>query len=117
VALKNIDRANNLVEKIKATQYEPRTVYTIQTGSFTKISAAQKQFYSIMERLNGRERDYLRIEKVNNIYSVRLGKFEDYINAAEFLQTVRPQLSTVLILKAFIKDERIIRLYKQSSHI
>lgn len=111
-----IDSAGKLMNILKAEhQYTHRTVYTIQTGSFMSMVAAQKQFDSITERLSGKALDYLRIEKIGNIYSVRLGKFDDYISAAGFLETVRPRLSEVLILKAFIKDDRIVRLYTKSS--
>ena len=56
----------------------------------------------------------LRIEKVGKYYSVRLGKFDNYETAKKYLQDVRLRLSEAIILKANIKDERIIRLYEES---
>ena len=55
--------------------------------------------------------DYLKIEKVGKFYTVRLGKFEDSAAAEKFLQAINRQLPTVVILKAYIKKERIIRSY------
>ncbi len=76
----------------------PPTKYTIQAGSFTDIAHAHEQFDSITQQLNEKELDYLRIEKVGKFYSVRLGKFEGYSTAKEFLQAIKPQLSTAIIL-------------------
>ncbi len=113
-ANKNIDNANKLIEKSMAdNQYESRTIYTIQTGSFIKVVRAQKQFESIIQGLNGKGLDYLRIEKIEKFYVVRFGKFDDYAAAEKFLQSIKPQLSIAIILKAYIKDDRIIRLYKK----
>jgi hypothetical protein len=90
-----------------------KTIYTLQTGSFNKIKDAQKQYVFIMNRLNRENLDYLRIEKVGKFYAVRLGRFKDYSAAKEFTQAVKPHLSTVIALKAHIKDDRIIRLYRK----
>lgn len=94
--------------------YASESIYTIQTGSFISIAPAQKQFDSIVQGLNEKELDYLRIEKIGKFYSLRLGKFEDYTTAKKFLQAIKPQLSTAIIMKAYIIDERIVRLYKKS---
>ena len=51
--------------------------YTVQTGSFPGPEPARKHFDSLTERLSGNELHYLRIEKVDNLYTVRVGKFED----------------------------------------
>ena len=88
-----------------------RSVYTIQTGSFDSAADAQKQFDSLVQGLNEKELDYLRIEKIGAFYSVRLGKFKDYTTAEKSFEAMKPRLSTAIILKAYIKDERIIRLY------
>ena len=89
-----------------------RSVYTIQTGSFDSVAAAQKQFDSIVQGLNEKELDNLRIEKIGKFYSVRLGKFKDYTTAEKFIKAMKPRLSTAIILKAYIKNERIIKLYE-----
>ena len=108
-----IDNTNKLNGKLKADdQYTLRTIYTIQTGSLTKKVDAQKQFKFIIQDLNEKELDFLRIEKVGKYYTVRLGKFEDYATTEKFLQTIKPQFPTSIILKAYIKDDRIVKLYE-----
>jgi len=91
------------------------TIHTIQIGSFIKIERAQKQLDFIAQRLDEKKLDYLRIEKIGKFYSIRLGKFEDPFDAEKFLQSIKPHLPTAITMKANIKDERIIRLYKDSS--
>jgi len=105
------DEENKLNGKLKVDdQYASRLVYTIQTGSFLEIERAQKQFDSVVQVLNAKEIDYLRIEKVGNYYTVRLGKFLDYASVEGVLQDIKPQISEAVILKAHIKNERLIRL-------
>jgi tetratricopeptide (TPR) repeat protein len=86
--------------------------YTIQSGSFLNAGDAQKHFLIIEKKLDRKDLDNLRIEKIGKFYSVRIGKFEDYGSANKFLEVIKPQLDKAIILKAFIKDERIISLYQ-----
>jgi hypothetical protein len=107
------DDAHILTEERKVDyQFASRIIYTIQAGSLTKIVDAQKQFNSMLQSLNEKNLNLLRIEKVGEYYTVRLGKFENYIRAQKFLQKNQPQLLTAIILKAYIKNERIIKLYE-----
>jgi hypothetical protein len=101
-------------ETISDNQQENRLIYTIQTGSFINIEHAQKQFKFIIQSLSGEELNYLRIEKIGNFHTVRFGKFEDYATAEKFLQALESKLSTAIILNAYIKDDRIIKLYNES---
>ncbi len=101
---------DGLIEiKQDAIEHEPRAVYTIQTGSFTYIHYARDRFNSIAEELNDKELDHLRIEKVGEFNTVRLGKFEDLQSAGEFLSSIKSRLAEALILNAYIKDNRIIQ--------
>jgi len=112
---KPVSYGNKAVEEIiDDAQYASQSIYTIQAGSFLTIERSQKQFDSIMKMLKAGELEYLRIEKVDKYYSVRLGKFEDYANTATFLETIKPRLSSAIIMKAYMKDDRIIRLHKDS---
>jgi hypothetical protein len=109
----NIDTENTLNEKLKADdQYASRLVYTIQIKSQQRIADAQRQFNYILRSINGKYLDLLRIEKVTKYYTVRLGIFENYETAEKFLLEIRPRLSEAIILKAHIKNERIIRLHE-----
>ncbi len=91
--------------------YASQLIYTIQTGSMVSIIGAQKQFNSISQLLNKKELNFLRIEKIGKYHTVRLGKFENHATAEKFLQEIKPRLSEAIILKAYLKKERIVRLY------
>jgi peptidyl-prolyl cis-trans isomerase C len=96
---------------LQQNSYAIQTIYTIQAGSFKIIDDAQKQFDSIVEKTNKETLDNLRIEKIGDYFSVRIGKFESYSIALKSMQKIKSQLSNAIIITAYIKDERIIRLY------
>jgi hypothetical protein len=107
----NIYTANEINTKLKVDeQYASRLVYTIQIETQLKLADAQKQFNYLLRTLKEKNRNLLRIEKIGKYYTLRLGKFENYKSAKNFLQAMPPQLSEAIILKAHIKNERIIRL-------
>ena len=97
---------------LSLTSHASGLVYTIQTGSFAHMSEAQQQFDSILQRSNREDLDHLRIEKVGEYYSVRIGNFENRITAEHMLRRMGPEFSTSLIIQAYIKDERIKKIYK-----
>lgn len=88
--------------------------YTIQTGSFTGVSAAHKQFNSIVRELSSKQLDHLRIEKVGAFYCVRLGTFESYSAAKKFHKSIKTWTFKSIVMEAYIKDERIIKVYTAS---
>ena len=95
--------------------YPSQLFHTIQTGSFMRVANAQKQFDSIVQKLNENELNNLRIEKIGKFYPVRLGKFKNYTTAEKFLKSIKPKLSGCIVIEAYIKDENVIELYKISS--
>jgi hypothetical protein len=94
---------------------EPQLVYTIQTGSFIAIKYARNQFNNLVKSLNKKRLDYLRIERIGRYYAVRLGKFDSHAVAKKFLHANKTQLFKSIILDAYIKDERIKKLYKRNN--
>jgi cell division protein FtsN len=107
----NTNKKNKLINNLKVDLHDAsKTIYTIQTGSFLKVEQAEKEFDMMLQILNGKEISFLRIEKIGKYYSVRLGKFIDYNSAEQFIITATPDLSNAIILKAYIKENRIIRL-------
>ncbi len=108
---KDIQSNKQLDEIIINNQSAYQTVFTIQTGSFIKIDQAQKQYNSLVQTLHENDLDYLRIEKVGKFYSDRIGKFKNYTAAEKFHQAINHQVTGSIILKAYIKDDRIIKLY------
>ena len=106
------DDKNKLKQRLNADpQFASRKIYTIQTGSFTEIKDAMQELNSILHTLNKKMLNLLRIEKIGKFYTVRFGRFDNYKNAEKNLKAIKPQLSAAIILQAYIKDGRIIRLY------
>ncbi len=96
-------------------QYASRTVFTVQTGSFMNYDDAQNQFDFIVQGLPEKDLDYLRIEKIGAYYSVRIGIFEDKKSADTMLREMKSMVPAALKLKAYIKDDRITKMYKGAS--
>jgi tetratricopeptide (TPR) repeat protein len=99
-------------EKIINKESTLQIIYTIQAGSFLKIERAQKQFNSIIQYLNEKDLNYLRIEKIGKYYTLRLGKFDDHASADKLLKSIRSHLPSALVMKAYFKKERIVKKYK-----
>ncbi len=91
-----------------------RLFHTLQTGSFTSIAPAEKQFNSIVQKLDEKELDKLRIEKIGRYYSVRLGQFVDSAAASVFLESIKDRLHGAAVMTAYIKEERIKKSYTGS---
>ncbi len=94
------------------TQKASRLIYTIQTGSFTDIKRAQKQFDRLAQGLNVKELNNLRIEKIGKFYSVRLGTFVSNSEAIKTLEYVRSQMPACTIVKTRFMQERIEMMYR-----
>lgn len=91
-----------------------RLFHTLQTGSFASITPAEKQFNSIVQKLDEKDLDKLRIEKIGKYYSVRLGQFTDSAAASVFLESIKDRLHGATVMKAYIKEERIKKSYAGS---
>ena len=91
--------------------------YTVQTGSFATDTIAAKQFYSLLKILDERGSEYLRIEKIRNLYAVRVGQFREYAAAEKFLRARSAQINGAIILKAHFNEERIVKLYIPGSEV
>ncbi len=110
---------SNAVEQVKiinavnvTKRYDYKSIYSIQTGSFTELTRASQQFGFVVEKLNKKELGFLRIEKIGNYYSVRLGKFDDYAAAKRFMHEIIPGIFDAIILNVNIEDDRIIKFHK-----
>lgn len=84
------------------------TVFTVQAGSYTYRSNAENKYASLIHDMNSSDLDHLRIEKVGEYYTVRLGRFDHYVTAMKFLNAMNSKLSSAIVLKAYIKNERIV---------
>jgi hypothetical protein len=109
----NTDTKNKLNGTLNTDEpYASQLVYTIQIESQPNVEDAQEQFNYILRSLNKQALKLLRIEKVGKYYTVRLGKFENYDTANKCIQENKSQLPEAIILKANIKNERIVRLHE-----
>ncbi len=95
-----------------AGSYAYELVYTVQTGSFSRESVARAQFDLVMNALSSEQADYLRIEKVGELYAVRVGKFAEYAGSERLFRAVEHYIPSSLIMKAYIKDERIKKIHR-----
>ncbi len=75
---------------------------------------AEKQFDNVVRKLQGTEINHLRIEKVGSYFCVRIGKFEGYTDARKYLQRLQSSFHDAALLEAYIKDERVKRLFPDS---
>ncbi len=102
---------------LSANLHASELYYTIQTGSFNDMDHANIQFDNIAHTLQESEMQHLRIEKVGTYFCVRLGKFEAYSDALNFLERLQPRqplLYEALLLEAYITDERVMRVFPDS---
>ncbi len=95
-------------EPVNRSREEHVEVYTIQAGSFRGIERARVQFDFITNLLQKKAYDNLRIEKIGDFYTVRLGKYDKYSSAKNQLRELMHKIDSLHILKAYIKEDRII---------
>jgi hypothetical protein len=103
-----------IAEPENSIQADSGTFFTIQTGSYIYRVNAQNEYQSIVQDLIGSELSHLRIEKIGNYFAVRLGKFDDQVTAMKFLSSLKSHTATAMILNAYVKEERIVKSYKES---
>jgi len=89
------------IKSINHTSDKQQSIYTIQISSFVNFERARNEFNYLMEALTEKYRSFLRIEKVGKFYTVRLGKFESYNIADNFIKSLIPEISKAKIQKAF----------------
>lgn len=90
---------------------EEREFYTVQLGSFPGFETAERAYNTALRMIEKESLDYLRIEVVKGYHTVRVGRFESYENAKKMLRFVTKVFPGAIILKAYIKEERIKKLY------
>ena len=105
---------DSAIESAPPDTNDNNIVFTIQAASFTNKVNAENKYKSIIHDINGAALDNLRIEKVGDYYTVRLGRFDHYVTAMKFLNAMNSRLSSAIVLKAYIKNERIIALHNSA---
>jgi mono/diheme cytochrome c family protein len=84
-------------------------IFTIQTGSFPGEGDAGMHYALLLEKLNKDDRPFLRIEKIGDYYTVRVGSFVSRGEAEGTLQNVQLSFPSATLMSAYVKDERIVR--------
>ncbi|OGQ99169.1 MAG: hypothetical protein A2521_08725 [Deltaproteobacteria bacterium RIFOXYD12_FULL_57_12] len=88
--------------------------YTIQVGSYPTQAGAEKNYDALASLLSVSELDHLRVEVIKGFYTVRLGRFEDRSAIEGLLVKVRAQFAGAMLLSAYIRPERITKMYQSS---
>ena len=95
-----------------SSSYADQLVYSIQAGSFHDLSDAQNKYDLMAQKSAEIDLESLRIEKIGKYFTVRIGKIEDYSAAKEFLAIVKSHIPEAMIMKAYMKNERIVKILK-----
>ncbi len=91
---------------------EPETIFTIQVASHRNTSAAQDEYDHIVRTLDRESLDFLRIEKIGQYYSLRLGKSKDRADMEALSKSITSQIPSHRIMDAYFIEERIIKIYQ-----
>lgn len=91
---------------------KPQTIYTIQIASHRDIKIALKDFDVLTKKLDKKNLDYLRIEKIGKFYSLRLGKFKDRAGAEKLSKSIKSLISSHMIMDVYFIEKRILKMYK-----
>lgn len=91
--------------------------YTIQAGSYAGEQGALHLYQNLAEILPESQRSSLRVERVGSYYTVRVGKFANRDAAKGFFAQTEQYLPNAMILQAYIKQERILRVYQPVTEI
>jgi len=86
-------------------------IYTVQIGSFEDLKRATRQYHSVISKSNKEKLDSLRIEQIGLHYAIRIGNFVDPISNKDLHRRVKHLFPSSIRMKAYMKDERILKLY------
>ena len=85
-------------------------IYAVRFGKFETYSAAQEMLRNyIADLLQAKEYYNIKIEQTDGAYTVRLGKYDKYTSAKEMLNKVIRAIRSPIVLKAYVKDDRIMK--------
>ncbi len=82
----------------------PRVIYTIEVGTYSRLKEAINELKAISEQLGKEMLDSLRIERHGMNYSLRIGIFNTYKDAEEFLAS-RASLKGVVVQSRYSKEK------------
>ncbi len=93
-------------KKIKEPEY-----YTIQVSSLKTIRGAERDFKKLSAQLSADKKEFLRIEKVQGYYTVRVGKFHGKEEGKGLLSAVTRTYPSARYFSAYILPVRIKKIF------
>lgn len=99
------------LEKISISYGIEKEFFTIQAASYLDAASAERGYTILEHDLHGEDLDQLRIEVVGPYHALRLGAFENRAPARSLLGKVKKPFPTSLVLSAYIKPERIMKIH------
>jgi len=101
--LQDEDYDNLRIEKIG-------DIYAVRFGKYDNYSSAKDMLRNyITDLLQAKDYYNIKIEQTGDTYSVRLGKYNNYSSAKVMLKKVIRAIRSPIVLKAYIKDNRIMK--------
>lgn len=91
--------------------------YTVQICSYEKVQDARGFYNQLLSDLPTEYHQYLRIEKIASFYAVRIGKSTDQTSLQPLVKAIASFNKKPLIMKAFIKEERLIAISPGDSSV
>ena len=86
----------------------------MQTASFVALEDARNHYESITKKIAEKNLDHLRIEKIGDYFCVRLGKFEDRLQAEKYFLSIKHHFPASIMRKAYLREERTRLRYSQT---
>ena len=97
--------------------YSSREYYTVQTASFVALEDARRHFQLITSKIAEKNLDHLRIEKIGDYFSVRIGKFEERSQADKYFLSIKQHFPSAILRKAYLKEERTKLRFSRTSPV
>lgn len=104
-------------DRVPEPKTEPESLeiyYTVQIGNFLKLRQAEDELNRIAKHFPEKDRNTLRIEKSGKYYTLRVGRFNSYIEAKEFLSKYKESISGIIVVGS-TREEKIVQTYNKTS--
>ena len=84
-------------------------IFTIQVSSCLLAESAEQKFQEAVQKLKEKERPALRIEKIKNFYTVRIGSFDTKSEAQKYLSLISTRQPQAYLLEGINDSRRLIK--------
>lgn len=104
-----------LVILLPILTYSAELIHTIQIGSHLVEHRAERQYGAVLAMLQEEERGYLRIEKIDGYYALRLGKFTTPRDAEGLLQKINTVYPGAEMMRAYVSNNKLVKIYRPAA--